>query len=77
MLNEKESDNRKIVELSHGAAAAEVDGVVSMGGAGGLVMVQESEIWMIGFWEVHWVECKLISLFIPPPSILCYGHFDD
>ena len=44
MLNEKESDNRKIVELSHGAAAAEVDGVVSMGGAGGLVMVQESEI---------------------------------
>ena len=44
MLNEKESDNRKIVELSHGATAAEVDGVVSMGGAGGLVMVQESEI---------------------------------
>ena len=32
MLNEKESDNRKIVELSHGAAAAEieVDGIVSL-----------------------------------------------
>ena len=35
MLNEKESDNRKIVELSH-AAAAEVavdGGGISMGGA--------------------------------------------
>lgn len=34
MLNEKESDNRKIVKLSHGAAAAaaeiEVDGIMSL-----------------------------------------------
>ena len=41
MLNEKESDNRKIVELSHGAATeVAVDGGISMGGAGtALVMV--------------------------------------
>ena len=40
MLNEKESDNRKIVELSHGATEVAVDGGISMGGAGtALVMV--------------------------------------
>ena len=41
MLNEKESDNRKIVELSHGAAAeVAVDGGgISMGGGAGTALV--------------------------------------
>ena len=39
MLNEKESDNRKIVELSHAAEVAVDGGGISMGGGAGTALV--------------------------------------